>query len=34
MKHNHDKRSTCCSGKNALPRDLAKNPDLDIDKKL
>ena len=34
MKHNHDKRSTCCPPKNALPIDLIKNPDLDIDKKL
>ena len=26
IKHNHDKRSTCCLLKNALPRNLVKKP--------
>ena len=25
-KHNHDKRSSCCYPKNALPRDLDEKP--------
>ena len=34
MKHNHDKRSNCCTLKTALPMDLVKKPDLNIGKKL
>ena len=33
-KHNHDKKSTCCSPKTALRGNLVENPDLDIGKML
>ena len=37
MKHNHDKKSTCCPPKTCcrpLPRDLVKKLHLDIGKNL